>query len=109
MYRLSFRFQRKRSHEAKRCLATTSYPAIPSGHKCALSRELRNDGKRNYVPLLDTAAGGPAIGVLDVAQGKVVEFLRPKEKIVFGNLVFAGEVMVSQSATVIRVFPLAEK
>ncbi len=66
-------------------------------------------GDRYYVPLLDTAAGGPAIGVLDVGQGKVVEFLRSKDKVVLGNLVFAGGVVVSQSAMEVQVFPLAGK
>jgi outer membrane protein assembly factor BamB len=66
-------------------------------------------GDRYYVPLLDTAAGVPAIGVLDVGQGKVVEFLRSKDKVVPGNLVFAGGVVVSQSATEVQVFPLAGK
>ncbi len=66
-------------------------------------------GERYYVPLADTAAGGPAIGVLDVTQGKVVEFLRSKDKVVPGNLVFAGGVVVSQSAMEVQVFPLAGK
>ena len=63
-------------------------------------------GKVYYLPLRQSAQRKEAeIVAIDVARGQIVAHQRPRKPVVFGNLIFSGGELLSQTALAITSYP----